>query len=139
MALFGLLLLGGMGFGVWFFMQQKTVGNFHQMLSSADTAEITFNDVEQNKTYKKTIQYQPAVWLITGTITDTNVPKIKCDYTGTVQFYSKGKALFVEPAAINLDPQCQQIAFSYNGKIYHKRFLQEGVDYLKDLLLELKK
>jgi hypothetical protein len=139
MALFGLLILGGMGFGAWYFWQQKSAGNFHQMLSVADTAEITFTDPVENKTYRKTVQYQPGVWLMTGTITDTNVPNIKCDFTGTIQFYAKGKALFVEPAMINLDPQCQQIAFSYNGKIYHKRFLQEGVDYLKDILLEVKK
>ncbi|OGH66574.1 MAG: hypothetical protein A3B90_00885 [Candidatus Magasanikbacteria bacterium RIFCSPHIGHO2_02_FULL_41_13] len=136
--LFALIILGGLGFGAWYLLQQKSAGTFHQLLASADTAEITFTDALENKTYKKVIQYQPQVWLLTGTITDTNVPNMQCDFTGSVQFFAKEKALFLEPAAINLDPQCQQIAFQYNGKIYHKRLMQEGVDYLKDILVELK-
>ncbi len=139
-AVCGLVIVGGLGFGVWYFLQQKSAGTFHQMLALADTAEIRFTDAAQNKTYSKTIQYQPEVWLLTGTITDTSVPtNLKCDFPGTIQFYEKGRALFVQPAGINLDPQCQQIAFLYNGKVYHKRFLQEGVDLLKDVLTEIKK
>lgn len=137
--LLGIILLGAIGFGVWYVFQQKSSGTFHKTLSTADTMEIIFTDAKTNKVYKKTIQSQPAVWLVTGTISDQSVPNMKCEFNGTVQFFSKGTALLVQPAAISLDPQCQQIAFSYAGKIYHKRFLIEGLDYLQGLEAELKK
>ncbi len=137
--LLGLILLGAAGFGVWYFFTQKRTASFRQIFSTADTMEISFMDAANNKLYKKTIQYQPEVWLVTGTISDTSVPNIKCDFPGNIQFFSKGTALLTQPAAINLDPDCQQIAFSYNGKIYHKRFLNEGLDYLKEIESELKK
>jgi hypothetical protein len=127
MALFGLLILGGMGFGVWYFLQQKSAG---EIFTKCSRLQILLKSLllmlQKIKTYRKTLQYQPGVWLITGTITDSNVPNIKCDFTGTIQFYAKGKALFVEPAMINLDPQCQQIAFflqwkSVSQKIFARR------------------
>ncbi len=136
-ALVGLILVGGIGFGIWFFLQQKSAGTFHQVLEAADTAEITFTDGA--KTYTKVVEYQPQVWLLTGMITDTSVPKMKCNFQGTIQFFAKKKPLFVQPAAINIEPQCAQIAFSYNGKIYHKQLLQEGIGFLQDILVEVKK
>lgn len=136
--LIGVLILSGVGYGVWYLLAQKSSGQFHQMLATADTMEITFTDATTTQVYKKTITSQSQVWLVAGTISDSSVPKnLKCNFVGTLQFFAKGNPLLSQPAAINLDPVCGQIAYSYNGKIFHRRLLTEGLDYLQGVQAEL--
>ncbi len=139
-----LLLLVGVGvmgllvFGLWFFMNRKSSDTFRQVLSVADSMEIAFIDPAGKVITKKMITHQPEVWLLTGTITNTNAtPSKDCVFQATVQLFSQGKPLFVQPAALNFEPTCQHIAFLYEEKIYKKKFLVEGVEYLQGLKDEL--
>lgn len=134
-----LLLLCGLAFGGWFFMNKKSATAFRAQLQKADKMEITYLPTEDDKkTYQKTISYEPQVWLLLGTISD-QTPPANCGYMGKIQFFQKGKALFSEPAAFNTAPECRSISFLHDGKIYRKLLLQEGADYLLDLLQDLKK
>jgi len=135
----GLILLVGIGFAGWYVWSQKSGSNFQEILTLADSMEITFTPEGENTSYKRTVTYQPQVWLITGTISDKKAPALKCGYHGTIQFFAKNKPLFAEPAAFNLNPECQHIAFLHKGKVERRVLLNEGASYLKDLLEEVKK
>lgn len=138
LGIIGLLLLGGLGFGGWYFWTQKSGANVQEVFVLADSMEITFTPEGENKTYKKTVNYQPQVWLLTGTISEKKAPAVKCGYHGTVQFFAKNKPLFAEPAAFNLSPECQHVAFMYKGKVQRRVLLNEGANYLRDILEEVK-
>lgn len=133
------LVLCGLGFGGWFLTNKKNSNAFRAELQKADKMEITYLPTEDDKkTYQKVISYEPQVWLLLGTISDQS-PAENCGYMGKIQFFQKGKALFPEPAAFNTAPECRSIAFLHDGKIYRKILLQEGADYLLELLQDLKK
>ncbi len=136
--LIGICILGAIIFGVWHFLSKKDSDTFKQALSAADSMQITIVDPVQKKAYTKTITHQPEVWLLTGTISTMNASKEECSFEGSVQLFSKGNPLFVEPAKIYFSPECQKIVFPYKGKIYYKRFLVEGINYLQDLSQEIK-
>lgn len=136
--LLSICILGAMIFGVWHFLGKKDSDTFKQLLSSADSMEIAFIDPSGKIITKKMITHQPQVWLFTGTIADVNAtPSDKCVFGATVQLFSQGKPLFPQPAGLNFEPDCKHIAFIYKEKIYRKRILYEGIDYLEGLKDEL--
>jgi len=139
LAIVGLIILGSIGFGIWFFISQKSGGNLQEVFALADSMEIVFTPEGENTSYKKVVTHQPQVWLLTGTISAKKAPAVKCGYHGTVQFFAKGKPLFSEPAAFNVNPKCQHVAFLYKEKVQRRVLLNEGANYLRDLLEEIKK
>lgn len=132
-------ILAALVAGGWFFFSQKKAQDFRADLQRADSFEIAYFSSETGEPlYHTRVDYEPQVWLLTGTISDTEAP-VDCGYLGTVQFFVSGTPVFDEPAIFQTAPNCRFLAFRYQEKIYRKVLLEEGSNYLDSLLLDLQK
>jgi len=100
-------------------------------LKDADEVKIYINKGEsENKSIKViTITSKDTIKNILSSITDEDVGKRNCVYTGSIEFFhSKISLINME---FSLSDECKMIVFQYKGNIFRKVISKKGIELLK--------
>jgi len=72
-----------------------------------------------------TIDSKDTIQMFLDGISDESTPKLKCGYSGAIEFFRGGKS--VKNMEFNLMPECRHIVFSAKQNYFSKRLTDKGL------------